>query len=187
MSIETHAPMAKSPTNSTIETVGKEEESSFQYMRKLPIFRGVSADAISKLLDLATERFIVQGDYIFRQNDPASSLVIFNKGMAVEFKQVDNVDCLLNYYSEPTVLGESSFLESCNRSTTLFANEDCWVTEIDNRIFESMSFVNSELYETLYLNIGRELGRKVLATHEKLNQANKLRLIREETLNWSLG
>ncbi|MCZ6674957.1 MAG: cyclic nucleotide-binding domain-containing protein [Verrucomicrobia bacterium] len=177
--------MAKTPQTLSSLNSEKEEVDHLTAIKKLPAFRGVTLELISKLLESSVERFILQGDFIFKQDDPASSLVIFSKGFAVECKRIGEVDCVVNFYDEISILGESSFLESCSRSTSLFANEDCWVIEIDNHCLKKFAFTNPDQFETLYMNLGRELGKKVLGINEKINQANEMQFIRESRIRWA--
>ena len=177
--------MAIKPSDDVQSDPKEEAENKLSELRKLPAFKGITADAMNKLLDAASNRFVVRGDYVFRENEPASSLVIFSKGLAVEFKRAGEVDCLLKYYEEgPAVLGESSFLESSCRSTSLYANEDCWVTEIDNHHLQTLLETSPQQYEVLFANLGKELGRKLSTINEKLNQAEGSFMIRESSLNW---
>ncbi|QXD22501.1 cyclic nucleotide-binding domain-containing protein [Opitutia bacterium ISCC 51] len=176
--------MAKSPSNDVQSDPKVKTENKLSDLRKLPAFKGITVDAMNKLLETASKRLVSGGDYVFRENEPASSLVIFSEGLAVEFKRAGEVDCLLTYYAAPAVLGESSFLESSCRSRSLYANEDCWVTEIDNHHLQALMELSPEQYEVLFANLGKELGRKLSTMNEKLNQAEESFLIRESSLNW---
>ena len=176
--------MAKSPSNDVQSEPKDAADEKLSILRNLPVFKGLTVDAMKQLLESSSKRFVVGGDYVFREDEPASSLVIFSKGLAVEFKRSGEVDCLLNYYEQPAVLGESSFLESRRRSTSLYANEDCWVTEIDNHHLQSLMESAPHQYEVLFANLGKELGKKVSTINEKLNQAEEYSLIRESSLDW---
>lgn len=176
--------MAKTPSNEVQSDPKKEADTKLSELRKLPVFKGVTVDAMNRLLESASRRFVGGGDYVFREDDPASSLVIFSEGLAVEFKRAGQVDCLVSYYDSPAVLGESSFLESCCRSTSLYANEDCWVTEIDNGQLQSLMQSAPQQYEVFFSNLGRELGRKISTMNEKLSRAEESVLIRESSLSW---
>jgi hypothetical protein len=70
----------------------EEAESKLSSLRKLSVFKGISIDAINKLLAVSSSRFVLRGDFVFKQDEPASSLVIFSKGLAVEFKRSGEVD-----------------------------------------------------------------------------------------------
>ena len=176
--------MAKNPSDDVQSDPKETIEYKLSDLRKLPAFKGLTADAMNTLLETASKRLVAGGEYVFRENEPASSLVIFSEGVAVEFKRAGEVDCLLSYYESPAVLGESSFLENSCRSTSLYANEDCWVTEIDNHHLQSLMDSSPQQYEALFANLGKELGRKISSMNEKLNQAEESFLIRESSLNW---
>jgi len=176
--------MAEAPLSTVQTDTPVEAESLQSSLRKLSVFKGVTVDAINRLLERSSSRFICHGEFIFRQDDPGSSLVIFNKGLAVEFKRSGEVDCLIGYYSGLSVFGESSFLESTSRSTSLYANEDCWVTEVDNDQLKKLSNHFPEQFEAFYINLGREIGKKASSVNDKLSQAEKVVLIRESSLNW---
>lgn len=176
--------MARTPSKKVQSDPKQEADTRLSELRKLPVFKGVTVDAMNKLLESASRRFVVGGDYVFREDDPASSLVIFSEGLGVEFKRAGQVDCLLSYYDGPAVLGESSFLENRCRTTSLYANEDCWVTEIDYRHLQSLVQTAPQQYEVLFSNLGRELGRKISTINEKLSRAEESVLIRESSLSW---
>ena len=176
--------MATKPSDKVQEEPKADSGNSLSDLRKLPVFKGITVDALNKLFEDASKRRVAGGHYVFRENEPASSLVIFSEGLAVEFKRSGEVDCLLNYYEEPAVLGESSFLENSYRTTSLYANEDCWVTEIDNDHLQALMESAPQQYEALFTNLGRELGKKVSSINEKLSQAEESMMIRESSLNW---
>jgi signal-transduction protein with cAMP-binding, CBS, and nucleotidyltransferase domain len=153
-------------------------------LKKLPVFRGVSVDAIRGLLSVASNREVRHGEFVFKQNEPGSSLVIFNKGLGVEFKRSGSVDCLINFYNDIAVFGESCFMESTSRSTSLFANEDCLVCEIDNRVLKKLANLYPDQLETFFGNLGRELGRKASITNDKIFHSDSLAFVREASLDW---
>lgn len=176
--------MVKSPSKTESQTSQVEDGSLLSVLRKLPVFKGITVEILTSLLESASERLVLHGDYVFRQGEAGRSLVILSKGLAVEFKRCGETDCLLNYYDEPAVVGESSFLESSNRTTSLYANNDCVVTEIDNKHFKELASTAPNQYEALYINLGRELGKKVSNMNAKLCQANQISFIRESSLCW---
>ena len=176
--------MAKSPAKASPKSQDREEEDLLSLCRALPAFKGLTIEVLTGLLDSATEKLVLQGDFIFRENDRGSTLVIFTKGLAVELKRSGNTDCLLNYYNEPAVLGESSFLESNLRTTSLYANDDCWITEIDGSQLKELHAKSPSQAQLLTSNLGREIGKKVSAINSKLDQANQVSFIRDLPLAW---
>ena len=176
--------MATNPSKKVQSDPKETKDTKLSDLRKLPVFKGITVDAMNKLLEAASDRRVSGGHYVFRENEPASSLIIFSEGLAVEFKRSGEVDCLLNYYREPAVLGESSFMENCCRTTSLYANEDCWVTEIDNHQLQALMESAPQQYEALFANLGKELGKKMSTINEKLNQAEESEMIRESSLIW---
>ena len=143
-------------------------------------------DALRQLLELSVEQFYVQGDYIFREGQKSSCLMIFERGLAVEFKKSGEVDLLIDYFEEPAVFGESCFMESSVHSTTLYANEDSWAYEIDNRRIADLAYTDPGLFEVLYMNLGKELGRKTISINDKLCKASRYPFTREKFLQWDI-
>lgn len=153
-------------------------------LRKHPVFKGVSMDAVNQLVSAASPRKVEAGDYIFKQDDRASSLIIFIKGLAVEYKRTGGMECLINYYHDLGILGASSFLESFRRSTSLYANDDCWIMEIEGDWLRKLSEFLPDEAEALAANLGREAGRKVSTVNYKLHKAEQAALIRDTEVHW---
>jgi CRP/FNR family transcriptional regulator, cyclic AMP receptor protein len=176
--------MAKIPLNVDPEDPQDLEDNHLSVFRTMPVFKGIHAGVLSSLLATGTDRFVRSGNYVFKQDDSGSSLVFFLKGLAVESKRFEGSDCLLGYYNSPSVLGELSFLDSCQRSTSLYANEDCWVTEIDKRELEKLAASSPSQFETLYSNIGTELGKKVSNINVRMNHVSRNPFCRDYGVSW---
>ena len=176
--------MTKSPSKIESTVSEGDENGRLALFRKLSVFQGLSAETISMLAKACTERFILKGNYVFKEDELGSSLVIFDRGLAVESKRCGETDCVLAYYSSPSILGESCFMDSCPRSTSLFANEDSHVLEIHNRELRYLAENVPTQFEKLYTNMGRELGKKVSYINLKLTQANQNSFERESGISW---
>lgn len=172
------------------ETTTNQGEDSLEELvsalSKHAVFKSVSKDVLRQLLKNSQRKQIQAGDYIFHQDEPASSLIIFVKGLAVQYKRTGGMECLIDYYRDMSVLGESSFLESSNRSTSLYANDDCLILEIEGVELRKLGSVFPEEAQTLTSNLGREVGRKVSTVNEKLHKAAQASLIRDTEVNWDL-
>lgn len=153
-------------------------------LKKLSVFQGVTIETITSLVRSGEDRFIPEGGYIFKEYELGSTLVFFYQGLAVESKQCGETDCVLAYYSEPSILGESSFMDSCPRSTSLFANEDSRVIEIHNEELRKLASEFPVQFEKLYTNLGRELGKKVSYVNLKMAQADQNSFGRESGISW---
>jgi CRP-like cAMP-binding protein len=176
--------MAKSPLEVDLGESQNLEDNHLSVFRTMPVFKGINVGVLSALLEAGTDRIIRRGDYVFKQDECGSSLIFFFKGLAVESKCYGGLDCLLGYYNGPSVLGESSFLESCQRSTSLYANEDCWITEIENRELEKLAATSPSQFETLYLNLGTELGKKVSNINFRMHHVSRNLIYRDYGVSW---
>ncbi|MDA0346498.1 MAG: cyclic nucleotide-binding domain-containing protein [Verrucomicrobia bacterium] len=176
--------MAKSPLKVDLGDSQNLEDNHLSVFRTMPVFKGINVSVLNSLLDAGTDRIVLGGNYIFKQDECGSSLIFFYKGLAVESKRSDGTDCLLGYYSGPSILGESSFLESCHRSTSLYANEDCWITEIDNRELEKLAATSPSQFEILYSNLGTELGKKVSNINSRMNHVSRNPFYRDYGVSW---
>lgn len=154
------------------------------FLKKLSVFQGVSEETILRLVRAGEDRSIAKGDYVFKEYELGSTLVFFYQGLAVESKRCGETDCVLAYYSEPSIIGESSFMDSCPRSTSLFANEDSRVGEIHNAELRKLASESPVQFEKLYTNLGRELGKKVSYVNLKMTQANQNSFGRESGISW---
>ncbi len=153
-------------------------------LKKLSVFQGVTIETISVLARAGEDRLIAKGEFIFKENELGSTLVFFYQGLSVESKRFGEADCVLAYYSEPSILGESSFMDSCPRSTSLYANEDSRVLEIHNEELRKLASESPGQFEKLYTNLGRELGKKVSYINLKMAQADRNSFGRESGISW---
>ncbi len=77
--------------------------------------------------------------------------------------------------------GEVALLDFGPRSATILAETDCEAIEITARDLTSVAASNPEQFAMIYMNLGRELSRRLRDADERLFRA------RAEHADWAKG
>jgi EmrB/QacA subfamily drug resistance transporter len=114
----------------------------------LPMFRGMSHEAMKAIDDAGEDVEIEAGTDLFRQGDPGDALYVLRAGRL----EVLQGDVVLTQLTRGAVLGELALLTGERRSATVRAVRDCRLTRLGADHFERIADV------TVMTNLARSLA-----------------------------
>lgn len=132
------------------------------------MFGAIRDDAVATLLERADERRVAAGDCFFEQGDPGGSAFLLETGRASVVKIWDGREHLLREMSAGACFGEVALLDFGPRSATVRADEPSTAIELHARDLRVLSTDDPEQFALIYMNLGRELGRRLRDADERL-------------------
>jgi len=139
-------------------------ESRVKLLQKMPIFGGVSEEALALLLEQAPIVSMNKDQYFFHENDVSSHMYVLEDGKVAVIKSWDGFDYLLRHLNKGACFGEMALLEMAPRSASVLAVEDCTAVEISSASLHKIYKVLPEQFMLIQMNMGREVSRRLRET-----------------------
>ena len=140
-------------------------------LRNTPIFGGVTDGILSFLLGRVAEVAVRQGDYFCREGDDGASAFVLERGSVSILKDWEGKSYLLRHLHTGDCFGEVALMDFCRRSASVLANEDCVAIELSTRDLRQVATEDLEQFAMIYMNMGRELCRRLRDADERLFRA----------------
>ena len=136
-----------------------------ELLQAMPIFGGVSQQALSFLLTRCPEIEIAQNAYFFKEGEQADSLFILERGTALVLK---GRDIKLRYLVRGDCFGEMSLIDLNPRSASVRAIEPCIALELSRQSLFALYEYDLEQFVIIQMNLSREVSRRLRALDERL-------------------
>lgn len=143
-------------------------EVRIELLQGMPIFGGISTDVLAFLLDLTEIVSVPQGSFFFREDDIGSSMFVLEVGTVGILKKWKGHDYLLRYLGKGDCFGEMALLDLCPRSASVLAIEHCTAIRISTTAFQRLYERDMEQFTIIYMNMGREVSRRLRVADERL-------------------
>ncbi len=140
-------------------------------LQKMPIFGGIREDILQLILDQSSDVAVAKGKFFFREEDPASSLFVLRQGTVAILKTWKGREYLLHEVHGGDCFGEMSLIDLLPRSASVVATEDCTALEITSATLYQLYRKNLEQLAMIYMNMGREVSRRLRETDERMFQS----------------
>ena len=150
-------------------------ESPLEILRKMPVFGGLSPDALSLIFERSELLHKRAGEYFFYEHDAASSVYVIRKGEVVVEKDWHGLPVVVANLGEGQCFGELSLLDLQPRSAAIRATTDCETIQISIHLLHDLYRQDLEQYAIIMMNMGREVSRRFRATSEKLFELQQSR------------
>ncbi|GAV20431.1 cAMP-activated global transcriptional regulator CRP [Mariprofundus micogutta] len=137
-------------------------------MQSMPVFGGVSGEALKFLLSLSERRNFNRWDYIFHEGDTAASMFVIQSGEVAVLKLREEHELLLKELQQGDCFGEMALLDLYSRSCSVQALNDVEVIEISQSAVFKLHEHNLEQFTIIQMNIGREISRRLRLTGDQL-------------------
>ncbi len=143
---------------------------------QISIFGGIERQYIDKLIPHCELIKKCEGDFLYRENDPASEIFIVLSG---------KIKLVLNYGTNPLELielsggcslGETSVIGIEPHGSTAVVTEDVTLLVLSRMILDRLHKQEPEVFTVLILNIARELARRLHRNRKTLNAIKQLGL-----------
>jgi CRP-like cAMP-binding protein len=140
-------------------------------LRNTPIFGGVADPILALLLDRVTEVVVRKGEFFFREGDDGLSAFVLERGSVSILKNWEGKRYFLRHLQAGDCFGEVALMDFCHRSASVRADEDCVAIELSTSDLWQVAKRDFEQFTTIYMNMGRELCRRLRDADERLFRA----------------
>jgi len=142
-------------------------------LHAMPVFGGVSDDALEFLMRLVDVRSVAPGYYFFHEGEDAVSMFVIQDGQAAVLKSMQGGELEIDRLNQGDCFGEMALLDLYPRSCSIKALSPCRIIEIGQSALFKLYEYNLEQFTIIQMNIGREISRRLRLSGEKLFQARQ--------------
>jgi CRP-like cAMP-binding protein len=145
----------------------RDADNIVEFLKNIPLFRGLSDDQYRRLLNICTLRTIKKESFLCHEGDGADELFVLVKG---KFKVLISGSILVNFISPMGLVGEIGVFTNVKRSASVLAHTDCTVLRLHkNEVFALMKN-DYTLSQTLLLNVIRDLAGKLVEENQIIEE-----------------
>jgi CRP/FNR family transcriptional regulator, cyclic AMP receptor protein len=137
----------------------------------MPVFGGIREDILTFILDLSSTVSVPKGEFFFRQGDQADSMFVLERGKVAILKSWQEREYLLQHRHAGDCFGEVALIDLCPHSASVLAVEDCRAIEVSSTMLHRIYEKDLEQLALIYMNMGREVSRRLREADERLFQA----------------
>lgn len=151
-----------------------DEREKLDLLRRMPVFGGINDPALKYIVAKSFLVDCLEGEYFFKENDPASSFFVIQSGNVsvekvwhgrkVEIRTLGPGDCF----------GEMAIVDMEPRSASIKATEDCVAIEITRKTLHELSEREVGQYAFILMNMGREISRRLRTVSETVFEMNQV-------------
>lgn len=162
-------------SNTERRTVIKDSKRIIDYMKKIPLFDGLTYDEYTKILNICTKKIIPQEHFLCNEGDESDELFILLKG---QLKVTFHGGTLLAYITPLGLVGEMGVFTDTKRSASVIATNESTVLRMSkNELFEVFRN-NCALGNRIFLNVINDCAKKLHEDNEIVDEMRKKRLTR---------
>ena len=140
-------------------------------LQKMPIFGGIREDILQFILSVSPIVAAPKGKFFFHELDSASSMFVLEQGKVAILKAWKGHEYLLHHLNTGDCFGEMGLIDLLPRSASVLAIEDTIAIEISSATLLQVYEIDLEQIAMIYMNMGREVSRRLRATDERMFQA----------------
>jgi CRP-like cAMP-binding protein len=129
---------------------------------KIPIFAGLTAEALAFLTQKAKNSTAAAGEFIVREGESGNRMFIIRSGCVRVWKgKSDNSQVEIARLQTGDFFGEMCILETLPRAATIEALEESGLCSLSSIAFYEFYQKMPDQYSILVLNIARDLSRRL--------------------------
>jgi CRP-like cAMP-binding protein len=140
-------------------------------LRNTPLFGAISNSALDLLVSLGKPVTVSEGDSFFREGERGSSAFLLEQGRVAVTRRFQDRDYLLRELASGDFFGEVALLDFGPRSASIRALVPCSGLEISARALRELSETHMKDFALVYMNLGREVSRRLRKADERLFRA----------------
>ncbi len=142
-----------------------------ELLQNMPVFGALSEDTLSLILRRSTSISVRKGDYFFRQDEDGHSTFVLESGGVAIVKNWRDEEYTLRTLGVGDCFGEMALIDLGPRSASVRAIEDPIAIESSPRCLREVARLDISQYALIYMNMARELSRRLRRADERLFQA----------------
>ncbi len=139
-----------------------------RFLRRMSIFGGIQTGILDHLIELAQPVTVVEGEFFFQEGSRGTSAFVLEDGRVSILKSRDGTNQLLRHLETGDCFGEVALLDFGPRSASVLADVDCKAIEISAGNLLEISKIDLEQFALIYMNLARELSRRLRAADDRL-------------------
>lgn len=144
------------------------DESRIRLLQGMPVFGGTSKETLGRLLDRTQVVQHDAGAWFFEEGSRGTSTFVLEAGAVSVVKRFGDEQMLLRQLGEGDCFGEVALIDFGPRSASVRADEPCRALEFTARDLREISKHSMEEFALIYLNLARELSRRLRNSDERL-------------------
>jgi CRP/FNR family cyclic AMP-dependent transcriptional regulator len=142
-----------------------------EVLRATAMFGALSDEAIGFLLERAKPHRVAAGTYFFEQGERGGSAFLLERGHASVIKTSIGHEHKLRELGPGDCFGEVALLDFGPRSASVRADDACEALEWTAIDLHRLGEQYPEQFTLIYMNLGRELSRRLRDADERLFRA----------------
>ena len=148
------------------------ERDRIEALQATAMFAALKDDAVALLLERAKSRRVDAGACFFEEGDVGRSTFLLERGTATVVKHANGREHVLRQLGPGDCFGEVALLDFGPRSASVRADVDCEAIELDASDLRLLGRSDPEQFALVYMNLGRELGRRLRDADRRLFRAH---------------
>ena len=141
-------------------------------LQQTAMFGAVDEETVAFLVERAESVEVAAGDLFFREGEIGNSAYLLESGEASVFREWRGEAVVLRQLTQGDCFGEVSLLDLGRRSASVRADLDSCALEIRARDLHAVVTRDPEQFALIYMNLGRELSRRLRSADERLFRAH---------------
>ena len=147
------------------------EAARIELLQRMPVFGGIRADILRFLLGVCPIVEVPQGEFFFRERDPADAMFVLEAGKVAVLKSWRNEEYLLHALETGDCFGEMALMDLMPRSASVRATENCRAILVSAASLYRVYEKDLEQFTMIQMNMGREVSRRLREADERLFRA----------------
>src|SRR3989338_3727084 len=136
----------------------EEIQSWESFLKRTPLFAGLSGEDIGKLASRLQLLSLPKGATIFKQGDVSDALYLIVSGHARRYRAVEGRETLVAYLGRGDVVGETGMLTGGPRSATIRVDATSELLKLNRKDFEDVL----REHPTILLHLSRTLANRLI-------------------------
>lgn len=138
---------------------------------RVSIFGGLGDESVDLLIERSSRVTVPAGGFFFEEGSRGSSAFVLESGRVSILKQWNGRPYLLRHLEAGDCFGEVALIDFGARSASVRADVDCRAIEFTARDLLELSRRDPDQFAIVYMNLGRELARRLRAADDRLFKA----------------
>jgi len=137
------------------------ERERIRLLQAMPIFGGVSEEALRFLMGLAKEVEVPEGHFYYHEGEPGNSVFVLETGKVVLMKRWQDKDHVLKSLLRGDSFGEVALIDLQPRNTSALAVEASRAIELSTEDLYKLYKRHLEQFALIYMNMARQVCRRL--------------------------
>lgn len=147
-----------------------------QFLTKCYLFENLQPDELEAICEIAREKDVIAGDYVFDEGAQATALYLIRHGSVEILKKSTEDEMRVTELSAGSHFGEMSFLDRAPRAASVMARENVKLIEIGFEDLERLLNAKQAMGFKVFRSMAAVLSRRIRQTTGDLTSLKQLKL-----------